>query len=438
MNVAEIVKNTIKEHNLIDSGDRVLVGLSGGADSVALLRCLCGLSESIGFTLACAHVNHTLRETADRDMLFCKVLCEELSIPFFCKTADIQAGAKAAGMSTEAFARNVRYEYFASLGFDKIATAHNKNDVAETLLLNFMRGASLSGLSGIPYRRDNIIRPLLDVKKSEILEFCKENGYEFVTDETNFEEVYTRNKIRLDLIPKIEEKFNPNFVNVAAKNAKLLREDAELLDNIAKKEYPGFVDLNELSACAMPIMRRILQLHWKSATDVSDNLPSAYIEDVLKLCKNAKTGKSVDLPDGFSARCEYGRLIIEKNEAKIDFEYKIYPDKVLNIPEIGKDILIRRCDEKAHFYANDGADFAVRNKRQGDIFYPVGMTGKKKLSDFFTDKKIPKKQRDKIPLILVDKEIAAVGNMRSDRRFADCGKQGYKIEIKENADAQKK
>ncbi len=435
MNVINIVKNTIKEHNLIAPGDRVLVGLSGGADSVALFHTLIRLSAELGFTLAAAHVNHSLRETADRDMLFAESLCRENGIEFFCKTVDIKAGARAAGMSEEAYARNVRYEFFESLGFDKIATAHNKNDVAETLLLNFMRGAALSGLGGIPYMRDNIIRPLLDVKKCDVIDFCKEKCYGFVTDETNFEEVYTRNKIRLDLIPKIEEKFNPNFVNVAANNAKLLREDGEFLESIAKKEYKGHIDILELLKKEPPISRRLLQLYWKDAADYTDNLSGVYLEDILTLCKNGQTGKSVDLPGGFCARCEYGRLIIEKRLEKISFEYEICPEKVLNIPEIGKNILIKESD-KPDFYLDKGTPLVVRSKRQGDIFYPVGMTGKKKLSDFFTDKKIPKAERDVVPVLVSGGEIVAVGNMRCDRRFSDKTKTGYKMEIKENTHAQ--
>lgn len=435
MKVFDVVKNTIKEHNLIVPGDRVLLGLSGGADSVALFHILKRLSKELGFCVACAHINHSLRETANRDMLFCKQLCKDYGVEFFCKTVNIKAEAKTAGMSEEAYARNVRYDFFGSLGFDKIATAHNKNDVAETLLLNFMRGAALSGLGGIPYVRNNIVRPLLDVKKSDVVTFCRENGYEYVTDETNFEELYTRNKIRLDLIPKIEEKFNPNFVNVAAGNAKLLREDSEFLDSIAKKEYKGYIDIAELLEKEMPVCRRLIQIHWKSAAECTDNLSLVYLEDIIALCKKGSTGKSVDLPGGFYARCQYGRLIIEKHREEISFEYEIYPGMVLNIPKIGKNVLIKES-ESPDFYLDPDSLLVIRSRRAGDIFYPTGMTGKKKLSDFFTDKKIPKNKRDMVPVLTAGGEIVAVGNMRYDRRFSDKRKTGYKMEIKENVNAQ--
>ncbi|MBQ6907624.1 MAG: tRNA lysidine(34) synthetase TilS, partial [Clostridia bacterium] len=157
MKLLNTLSDTVKSHNMIKKGDRVLVALSGGADSVTLLHMLYEISETYGFSVGAAHVNHKLRDTADRDMNFCKNLCEKLNIPLEILVCDIRNEAKANGMSEELYARGVRYDFFNSLGYDKIATAHNKNDNAETILFNFMRGSSLSGLCGIPYMRDNII-----------------------------------------------------------------------------------------------------------------------------------------------------------------------------------------------------------------------------------------------------------------------------------------
>lgn len=435
MDILRIARDTVNTHNMLCKNDRVLVGLSGGADSTALLHVLCGLKQEYNIEIACAHINHQLRKTADRDMLFCKELCDRLGVEFFCLTRDIKTEAQNAGMSDELYARCVRYEFFESLGFDKIATAHNKNDVAETLVFNFMRGAATGGLSGIPYVRGNIIRPLLDIKKSDILEFCKENNYQFVTDETNFEAIYSRNKIRLDLIPKIEAEFNPAFVDVAVKNAEMIREDAEFLDSLSKKAFKGNVIVSELNAMEMPIKRRVLELFWKKSTNLSDNLSSGYIDDILMLCKKNQTGKSLDLPCGFTARIEYGKLIIQKKTLKTDYLYAIIPDKVLNIPEIGKTVLVRKTDKNPDFYHDENAEIFVRNKRAGDVFYPTKMTGKKKLSDFFTDKKVPLAERDKTPILVCENEIVAVGGMRFSRNFQDREKTGYKFEIKEMQNA---
>ncbi|MBO5059305.1 MAG: tRNA lysidine(34) synthetase TilS [Clostridia bacterium] len=436
MDILKIVQNTIKEHSLLEENDRVLVGFSGGADSTALLHILCTLAPKLGLTVACAHINHGLRETADRDMNFCRRLCEQLGVPFYCLCADIKSGAKAAGDSEELYARKVRYDYFDSLGFDKIATAHNKNDVAETLLFNFMRGASVKGLSGIPYMRGNIIRPLLDVKKEEIIGFCRENGYDFVTDETNFEAIYSRNKIRLDLIPQIEHEFNPNFVEVVTRNSRLFAQDSDFLEKLAQEKYSGEIRAEELKSLEPSISQRVLQLHWKKSAMCEENLGLAYIEDILELAEKNRTGSRIDLPQGFEARLEYGVLTIAKKRDMLSFEYKIYPQKVLNIPEIGKNILIYPVSENGDFYLDGEEHLTVRSRRSGDTFCPVGMNGTKKLSDFFSDKKIPRSKRDEIPILTYKGDIVSVGGMRSDRRFFDKSNKAYKIEIKEAENAE--
>lgn len=436
MNILKIAADTIKEHRLIEKNDRILIGLSGGADSTALLHILCAVKDEYNLTLACAHINHGLRKTADRDMLFCKDLCEGLGIEFFCLTADIKGGAEKAGMSEELYARNVRYNYFNSLGFDKIATAHNKNDAAETLLFHFMRGSSVKGLSGIPYRRGNIIRPLLDIKKEDIIAFCKENGYDFVTDETNFEAVYSRNKIRLNLIPEIEKEFNPNFVDVVTRNARLFAEDSDFLESLAKERYSGEIETEKFNTENPAIQRRLLQLHWRSSAQTAENLPLVYADAILELAEKNRTGSKIDLPGGFEAKIQYGRLIIQKKTEKIRFEYKIYPEKILNIAETGKNVLIRKVSGKGDFYLENTEGLTIRNRRTGDVFYPSGMTGRKKLSDFFTDKKIPTEKRDEIPILLKDGAIVSVGGIRSDRRFCDSSNIAYKIEIKEADNAE--
>lgn len=431
MDILKIAGKTVKTHNMLEKNDRVLVGLSGGADSTALLHVLCELKDEYNLDIAAAHINHSLRETADRDMYFCEKLCRKLGIKLYCLTADIKGGAEKSGMSCELYARQVRYDYFDSLGFDKIATAHNKNDVAETLLFNFMRGTSIRGLSGIPYKRGNIIRPMLDIKKEDIISFCKESGYEFVTDETNFEAVYSRNKIRLNMIPEIERDFNSGFVDVVTKNAKLFREDSDFLDLLAQEAYDGTVTKESLEKHEMPIKRRILELYWQEATGDTQNLSVTYIDDIILLLEKNKTGSKIDLPQSFEAVLEYGKLIIRKKTEKKDFEYTIFPDSILKIHETGKTLSIYKTDKGGDIYLDGNENLTVRNRRRGDVFYPVGMNGRKKLSDYFTDKKIPSHMRDEIPVILKDGDIVSVGTMRADRRFLDKTKNAYKIEIKE-------
>ncbi|MDD6735195.1 MAG: tRNA lysidine(34) synthetase TilS [Clostridiales bacterium] len=435
MSIINIAEQTIKEYDLISPRDRVLVGLSGGADSVALLHILYELSERLGITLAAAHVNHSLRPTADRDMEFCRKLCEELQIEFYSMTADIKSGAANASMSEELYARQVRYDFFSSLSYDKIATAHNKNDAAETILFNFMRGASIRGLSGIPYKRGNIIRPILNLTKKQITDFCNNNGYEYMTDETNLEAVYTRNKIRLGLIPNIETEYNPNFVNVVTENAALISEDSDYLDNAAKKYYHGRIILSELSCLENPIKRRILQQHYKKTAGTHNNLSAKYINNILMLINHGTTGQKTELPGGFEARIQYGELIISPKQTPLSYEYKIYPGTLLKIPEIGKNVLITPSEGGGIFLDNTEG-LVVRSKKTGDVFYPVGMTGKKKLSDYFTDKKIALSERGKIPLLVQDGRIVSVIGMRNDRRFTNEKYIEYKIVLKEINDAE--
>ena len=430
MNIVKTVQNTIQEHMLISSGDRVLVALSGGSDSTALLHILKILSETLDFSIAAAHINHCLRTTADRDMEFSENLCKQLGVPFYSKTCDIKTEAQNAKMSEELYARKVRYDFFDSLGYDKIATAHNKNDSAETILFHFIRGSSISGLSGIPYRRENIIRPLLDVKKSEIEDFCKKNGYEFVTDETNFMPIYSRNILRLNTIPQIEKNLNSGFCDVITENAKYYKEDSDFLDSVAEEKYISPLYTEYLNTLPEPIKRRVIQLHFKKAANCTENLSSIYINDIIKLCKKNRSSGRISILANFEARIEYGILKIEKKQNVTDFKYRIYPNVPLNIPEIGKTItLLPHPNGEIHL--DNSAVLTVRNRRTGDIFFPTKMTGRKKLSDFFTDKKIPVSKRDKIPLLLSDDEIVSIIGMRCDRRFFDASKPSYKIEINE-------
>lgn len=434
MDLLKTIENTIDAHSMLSKGDRVLVALSGGADSAFLLRMLCKVREKYGISIGAAHVNHMLRDEADRDEEFSRRLCKDLGVEFHLKKVDIRRLSKDAKMGEEQYARDVRYSFFAELGYDKIATAHNKNDVAETLLFNFMRGASLKGLSGIPYKRDNIIRPILDIKKEDILKFSIDNGFKFVEDKTNFQAVYSRNKIRLELIPEIQREFNSNFVDVVTQNAKLIREDNSFLESMAEDAYQGEVTTDMMEKLAKPIFSRVCQLHYKKCTGAEDNLSSLYLDKISQLVKKNKTGKKLDLPLNTQARMEYGKLIFEKKTEQKSFEYAIEQGVVLKIPEIGKNILIKKTDGKGDLYLTDFEGLTVRTRRKGDIFYPSGMNGKKKLSDFFTDKKIPVSQRDQIPILCKGEDIVSVVGYRQDKRFMS-GEIACKIEVEEyNAD----
>lgn len=206
------VTNTVKKYNMISAGDKIGIGVSGGADSVTLLHFLVKNKEKLGIeSITAVHVNHSIRgEEADRDMLFTKSLCESLGVPCKIVTVDVPKEAELTGESTETCARRLRYEVFESFGFDKFATAHNLNDRMETFFFNLARGSSVTGLLSIPFVRGIYIRPLLDVTRTEIEDYIAENGLTHITDSTNTCDDYTRNKIRHGIIPQMFE-LNPSF-----------------------------------------------------------------------------------------------------------------------------------------------------------------------------------------------------------------------------------
>ena len=233
------VKSAIDKYGLINKNERVLVGLSGGADSVALLHVLLKIAPERGFELCAAHLNHGIRGAeAYHDQRFVEELCGQLGVPLVCEQLDIPGIARAEGKTLEQAAREKRYEFFhraaGELGADKIAVAHHMDDQAESIMLHLIRGSGLKGLMGMEPAYGNIIRPLLRARRREIEEYAADNGLSYCTDSTNLERDASRNRIRLDLIPYIQENLNPCFVEGLCSMGELLRQDEEYLDGLAR------------------------------------------------------------------------------------------------------------------------------------------------------------------------------------------------------------
>ncbi|MCI8404668.1 MAG: tRNA lysidine(34) synthetase TilS [Clostridia bacterium] len=426
------IRNTIKDHNLLNEGESVLIGLSGGADSVCLTHILHVLADEIGITLYTAHINHGIRgEEAKRDEQFAYHFSETLGIQCFVKHAEIPKLALKAGESEETVGRRIRYDFFNELcvkyHIDKIATAHNKNDNAETILMHFMRGSSLGGLRGIPYSRDNIIRPILDISRNEIEQYCKRNDLKYVTDSTNLENDYTRNKIRHILIPIIEKNFNPNFVNTVTENAAIIRECDSFIDRYADNIYAAVadndcVDIKELKLYDMAVRRKIIRRFLKEVYGTNEGISSVYINDILSLADN-NSGTSIDLPQNITVKNEYGKIIADTkgNQEIKDFVYEVKTGADIFINEISKKVRIiqaieRKNDKAVYLEAKKDDKIIIRNRRSGDRFYPSGMDGSKKLKQYFIDNKISRKHRDMIPIVEINGVIASVGT-RVDRHF---------------------
>ncbi|MBQ8301108.1 MAG: tRNA lysidine(34) synthetase TilS [Clostridia bacterium] len=443
--VLNIIRQTISEYRLLNKGDKVLIGLSGGADSVCLTYALCALKEELGIEIAAAHLNHGIRgEEALRDEVFAQRFSATLGIKCHIRTADIPHIAQQNEISEETAGRNARYEFFDELckefGYTKIATAHNKNDNAETILMNFMRGSGITGLCGIPFSRDNIIRPIINVSRYDIEKYCNENNLEYVTDSTNLTDEYTRNKVRNVLIPLIQKEFNSNFINTITDNSMLIKADCEYIEKQALETYRKIVknssvEISELLSSDISISRRVIRLMLKNIYGSLDGISAGYINDVLSILSK-QSGTSINLVDNVIARIEYGKLIIERISGNntVTFEYEFSCDDERYISEIGKNVVISKVDtrnkDSAVYIGTDyDKKIIIRNRRSGDKFYPFGMNGSKKVKEYFIDKKIPKDKRGLVPIIEIDGNIAAVGD-RVDKRFM-FKNSGIRIEFKE-------
>lgn len=448
----DIFKNTIKCHNLINKGDKIIVGLSGGADSCCLLHLLLSLSDEYELSVCAAHVNHNLRAEADADCEFVKNMCDRLNVPCYVKSADVRAYAALHRLSEEDAGRQIRYAFFDKLaefiGADKIATAHNRNDNAETIVMNFMRGSAVSGLCGIPYSRGKrIIRPILDLPRTYIEQYCVGKNIDYVTDKTNYETVYTRNKIRLELIPYIENNFNSAFVSRVTANSDIISSENDYIqaqsdiaysDTVSKTDNGCAVDLKAFSKLHTALKRRVVIKALQNVLGSAGNMSGKYIDTVLSFADTARTGKSIDLPDNVTVVISYGKLYMEKKPKNENSDFCLPLT-------FGKNVINGFCIEMSHCTAakKSNADtiyiradidgLCVRNRQNGDFFYPVGMTGKKKIKDFFIDLKIPSRLRNTIPILTTGyDEIIWVVGKRADRRFlADLGSECIRITFTE-------
>lgn len=295
----EKIKSIIKKYDLINEEDKVLIGVSGGPDSITLLNTL----YKLGYNICTAHINHGIRENADNDEKFVREFCEERNIPCFVKKVKLKE--LESDMTLEELGRKIRYDFFDEImkqeNCTKIATAHNANDNAETVLMNIIRGSGMSGLKGIEISRGNIIRPLLEVTRREIEEYCEKENLNPCHDESNDEAIYTRNKVRLELIPYIENNINSNVVNNINRMSEIISDEEEYINNqvdisyeeclIAEEEGRVVCSLKRFNELETTIQKRlIIRFIGKVLGNVKD-IERVHIQDILKLCKNNVGGK---------------------------------------------------------------------------------------------------------------------------------------------------
>lgn len=440
LSVLDTMRKTIEKYQMFSSGDAVLVGVSGGADSVCLLHALSVLKEKTGIRIAAAHLNHQIRgEEAERDAEFVKELCRKWKIPCYIKNADIPSSAAELGVSEETAGRLQRYRFFRELceehGFDRIATAHNRNDQAETILMRVIRGSGIDGLSGIRYvRRDGVVRPLLDVERGQIEAYCRENDISYCTDSTNNDEAYTRNRIRHRLLPILQEEFNPNITAALANMAENMAEDGEFLSGYANRLYhrinspapgqkPIVLDMETLSMVQESIRNRLILLAAREAMGKHYRMERVHLEAVGELLKK-ETGASVQLPEGLRVTVQYGWLafVTEKEREQretAELLAREYDGVAIGQTYVigGQTVTLEERELPSKQNANEmildydkvvQMPLQLRTRRRGDRI-AVYRDGKdKKLKSFLIDAKIPADEREKIPLLCSGNQVLAV------------------------------
>ncbi|MBQ7399136.1 MAG: tRNA lysidine(34) synthetase TilS [Clostridia bacterium] len=451
----EKIERANKDFCLFDGAEKILVGLSGGADSTCLLLSLCSLSEKYGFTLYALHVNHMIRgEEADRDEQFAKDLCEKMGVTFFCERVDVPALSNKRGESLELCARNVRYEVFSKVckehGITHVATAHNACDNAETVLFNLMRGTGTRGLCGIPPKRNlsddvTVIRPLIYAERCEIEEYLGEKKQLFVTDSTNADTEYTRNYIRNEIMPLLR-KVNPSVEDGIARMARLHRSDEEYLSMMAQKHETD--DISSLSLLHESILSRVVIKLFSLVS--SETLPEIHVRELCRRIYEYDGGKmSVSVADSFTARLYRGKLTFEKDkreklercdfdveagEGSVFFEenpYALYIsfDQNEDIPQtlVNGEIIYKKYTTDYLYFDTIPRVFRIRNRREKDKITSGRMN--KSIKRLMTSSDYADKDRYFVPFVCMDERIILVPGVAVSDALRQSTERTQKVSV---------
>ena len=459
MSIKENVVKTVRKFNMLSPGDTVIVAVSGGADSVALLVLMLELKDVLGVKeIYAAHMNHCLRgEESFRDENFVKDFCKKNDVHLEAGQADVLWIAKRCGIGEEEAARNARYDFFEAAGTNlnakKILLGHNADDNAETIIMNMLRGAGLKGLSGIPPVRGCYIRPLIEVSRSDIEKFCEESNIAFVTDTSNHMNKYTRNRVRNIVMPVLKEHVNVNISQVLLRNAEVIRDEDDFISQAAEAEYNDCklnidgdicLDIKKILAMNTAIRRRVIRFYISDVSGLKD-ISITHINSIVDLIAG-DTGRSLRIP-GLTAEKEYSRLKIYKTqqgklpEQTKGFCYKLSLGGGIYISEINKTVTVsekppakENHNEENHIEENPNLictnpvrydnlnKVVLRSRLPGDKIILAGKDCKtftKKLQDYFTDRKIPSVRRDMIPLLAHGKDILCIME-KNGRVSANC------------------
>jgi tRNA(Ile)-lysidine synthase len=437
------VIRTIERYGMVRPGDQVLVGLSGGADSVALTELLLELKPRLGITLSLAHLNHGLRAEAEEDEAFCLSLSERLSLPFASGRADVAARARQSKRSIEDEGRIARYQFLeaqaARFGAQRIAVGHTLDDQAETFLLRLLRGSGSRGLGAIhpvkAVKDCGIVRPLIEVRRQEIESYLEERGASFREDASNADPRFTRNRIRHQELPRLSSAYNPRLAETLARSASLLRDEEEWMEAETREAFDALaamsrdeirLDQKALTRHPLALRRRLIRVAIERLRGLG-NVSHRHIEDVLTLAKEGRSGHELHLPGlvversfdqmrfriGTTARARKGR-----EPGYNGFEYRLSIPARVRIPEClgtlsariaepNRELPNRDLEEPPPFgnaviVGFDGSlpELKVRSPRPGDRFHPLGAPGSKSLSRYLMGRKVSRDSRSRVPLLV--------------------------------------
>ena len=400
--------------NFVKKGERIAVATSGGADSIALLHYLNANASALGYTVIALNVEHGIRgESSLRDTAFVKQYCKFNRIPILAYSVDSKKEASEKKLSIEQAARKLRYECFydaISRGkCDKVATAHHLSDNAESVLFNLFRGSGIRGVSGINENyNDKIIRPLLNVSKDEILEYLKEKGVDYVTDETNFETDYTRNHLRINVIPQIKKAF-PEVEKSLLRFSEIAKQEDEFLESLSLSHLKQTSNAIEIPLPCHPALFSRCTINALKKLGLEKDWEKTHVDSVLALC-DKPNGKKVDLPKDIVAIKEYDKIVIYKDT---ESSCSPIPFTVGKSFFAGQNLNVLRVyfpDLKSGLFADLDkipATAQIRRMEEGDLFTKFG-GGTKKLCDYLTDVKVPLRKRETLPIVADGNTVYAI------------------------------
>ena len=450
--VLQKVRRTISEFDMITPHERVLVAVSGGIDSVALLHILLELAPTFSFRLGVAHFNHGLRgEDADKDAEFVASLAGRLQLPFHADKRDTRSDQKRHRLSLEEAARKLRYAFFTKVreahGYTKVALGHQADDNAEQILMQLIRGAGMSSMAGIPPIRDaTIIRPLIRLTRQQIHYYCRSAGISFVADKTNFDRRHLRNRIRHDLIPLLRRDYNPEVVRSVNRLSDIVRDELRWTEDICETQFrlaitgmkPDLLrfSINELRNSVPALRRRIIRKAVGLVKGDLRHVGFAHIDAVMQLIAVDSEDGRVHLPGRIEVKTAGNELIVKKHETGLRrsgrpiaalhrfryiIELPVTVPLTVVVPESGVRVIfsrfttdspeqLRGAGQQQAFFDMDKLHFplVLRNIRPGDRFSPLGAGGTQKVKKYFIDHKVPAEKRARCPLLVSGRQIAWV------------------------------